>query len=1275
MKFYLILLISVLTSISVNAQDFIAVQDGNWNDGATWGNASPGVEGLDWPGSGNDVAVDGFAITLSRNQNFSCNVIFFSFNISNQLVVAGGRGATPTLTIEESMIADDGFPNFIPTAPTVQLFDDGIDITFTGENITGFGGLDEILGPWSSDCVFGKVKINQLGADDVVLSEIMPITDELTLTNGTFEIASGGAIIDNNSTSANFTTNASTELIVNGAINGDGSNSSRFNAVTINGLARIRANGYINSTDITLGALAELNVAFAGPDQQQGWWFQTTGPNGAFDLDALSTVVYSASADQSVGALEYGNLSLLSPVSASTKSLQTGNTLIIQGDLIINSANVTFNTFSNIQNISIGGDLVDNGTWEPSQLVIFDGVTAQTISGNAEVIFNGGVRISNTDEVILSNIGMDINGELDIDPGCTLNPFDQNVNISGDMRIDGTLLAGSDRGFIFDGTTNYFGSGSRNFNDFTITSSGNVTGPAAQLLSIAGSFTNDGVFDNNDGTIDMTGIGSRAIDGSSETLFNLLNVSGGTINNNNPSVKISEGITIGSSTVLDADGSGSGTFTLISTASDQTAYVGVIPSSSSITGNVTAERYFSPGRFFRYLGSPVLSTTVADWQEEFPITGTFSDPSTGTFDGIALISDNPSLFFWDAAISDYEAYPTSGTAASNPVVSGRGYVPFIRNNTTNIIGAVTGVLNQQNASLPVAFDPAAPGGDSWNLVANPYAAPVDWDEASWTKTNIANEVHVPLTSGGFATYIAGVGNNGGSQYVASGQAFWVRATAASPVLATTENIKSVSQEPTYFRTIPIEQLKIELSHDDKKDAVVLALRDEATFDFDDQFDAKRLLNLNDFGYTLSIGAADENILKISSIPKTIDDNCLIEIPLLFEDVTLSGAFVFSFTQISQILPYYSLQFEDTFTGTLIELNADASYSFEVNEEALSKASDRFKLIVNADKALNTSLEVNAENSCADEDNASINISNAEVGVTYYLLNASDTLASETAVSSSLVLNIPSDGLSIGNNLLDIALSKGACSSAFIAEAIDVTVSQTPVIQSLENMYNCKGESAEINVNADIEASSYSLLKDGKVILTSMDGSFNIIADTTTTYSVIAQNETSCPSNEVVFTVFVSNLEQPTVVPNGNVLEASVKGVNYQWFYEGVLIEDENNAMIVVSRDGNYQVEVSNTGCTKLSDGYFFQQQVTSITQKELNEIKIYPNPVLDKMQLENTLDELDLAVMTIDGRFIFRKSLEIGINNVDMSFLDAGLYLIRLDNSNGESVTNRIIKD
>ena len=37
-----------LTAGTVRAATFTASADGNWNDGATWGNTSPGVEGVCW---------------------------------------------------------------------------------------------------------------------------------------------------------------------------------------------------------------------------------------------------------------------------------------------------------------------------------------------------------------------------------------------------------------------------------------------------------------------------------------------------------------------------------------------------------------------------------------------------------------------------------------------------------------------------------------------------------------------------------------------------------------------------------------------------------------------------------------------------------------------------------------------------------------------------------------------------------------------------------------------------------------------------------------------------------------------------------------------------------------------------------------------------------------------------------------------------------------------------------------------------------------------------
>ena len=55
-------LILVLLSCSVYAANFTSVQTGSWDDGATWGNTSPGVKGTDWPG----LAGDTFTIAVGH---------------------------------------------------------------------------------------------------------------------------------------------------------------------------------------------------------------------------------------------------------------------------------------------------------------------------------------------------------------------------------------------------------------------------------------------------------------------------------------------------------------------------------------------------------------------------------------------------------------------------------------------------------------------------------------------------------------------------------------------------------------------------------------------------------------------------------------------------------------------------------------------------------------------------------------------------------------------------------------------------------------------------------------------------------------------------------------------------------------------------------------------------------------------------------------------------------------------------------------------------------
>jgi hypothetical protein len=58
MRTEIAVLLSMVWTVSVHAATFESVMSGDWDDGATWGNDSPGNEGVDWPGSADSAIIE-----------------------------------------------------------------------------------------------------------------------------------------------------------------------------------------------------------------------------------------------------------------------------------------------------------------------------------------------------------------------------------------------------------------------------------------------------------------------------------------------------------------------------------------------------------------------------------------------------------------------------------------------------------------------------------------------------------------------------------------------------------------------------------------------------------------------------------------------------------------------------------------------------------------------------------------------------------------------------------------------------------------------------------------------------------------------------------------------------------------------------------------------------------------------------------------------------------------------------------------------------------------
>jgi hypothetical protein len=76
---------------------FTSVTSGNWNDGATWGKASPGVKGVDWPGNAGDVV----NIGTTANQT---HVVVYNVSETNELgqITIGATSGTGASRLEFS---------------------------------------------------------------------------------------------------------------------------------------------------------------------------------------------------------------------------------------------------------------------------------------------------------------------------------------------------------------------------------------------------------------------------------------------------------------------------------------------------------------------------------------------------------------------------------------------------------------------------------------------------------------------------------------------------------------------------------------------------------------------------------------------------------------------------------------------------------------------------------------------------------------------------------------------------------------------------------------------------------------------------------------------------------------------------------------------------------------------------------------------------------------------------------------------------------------------
>jgi hypothetical protein len=303
------------------------------------------------------------------------------------------------------------------------------------------------------------------------------------------------------------------------------------------------------------------------------------------------------------------------------------------------------------------------------------------------------------------------------------------------------------------------------------------------------------------------------------------------------------------------------------------------------------------------------------------VSSPVSDETIGVFMDMYLYSfDEPTNYFNNLF-----------NPVTIPLNVGEGYFVWSVPTTPDYV-TLNGTSNKTDVPVTLTVTPAT-NNSGWNLLGNPYPCVVDWNgNTSWALNNVASTVYMFDPAGGnYKTwnFNTGIGTNGQTNgYIAATQGFWIRTSdtiaSQSSYSLTIPAAERLAEATTdFYKDAASEEnvLRINIKKDSWSDEYVLAINKNATQDFDNGYDAYKMLQNSPA--PLIYSTIGNTKLAVSSIP---DIEIGDRVPLKFIpkdggdcELTVDGLEVF--------IPELPVYLEDKKTQYFQNLREYPDYSF------------------------------------------------------------------------------------------------------------------------------------------------------------------------------------------------------------------------------------------------------------------------------------------------------------------------------------------------------------
>ncbi|MCD4745468.1 MAG: hypothetical protein K8R58_04145, partial [Bacteroidales bacterium] len=279
---------------------------------------------------------------------------------------------------------------------------------------------------------------------------------------------------------------------------------------------------------------------------------------------------------------------------------------------------------------------------------------------------------------------------------------------------------------------------------------------------------------------------------------------------------------------------------------------------------------------------------------------------------LSSVFTDASLLFYDETISNFIPI----LSPNIPLNIMQGYAAtFAGNNIVYYSGNL--LTGTQSISGLTYTNNSTENIDGYNLVGNPYPSTIDIESSGISLTNLDHAFYFWDNSlndgfGDFAVYIkGGSGINGATQYIAPGQGFFLKVDSPGNTgTFSMDNSARLHQGQAIYKDPEVNSLRLIAEGGVFSDETIICFNENATTDFDSEFDAYKFL-INDNINHLYSKTSDDFGLAINTLPETLLSSS-IDVPLNYE-VVESGTYTISAYQLESFTDI-PISLEDIQTG-------------------------------------------------------------------------------------------------------------------------------------------------------------------------------------------------------------------------------------------------------------------------------------------------------------------------------------------------------------------------